>query len=71
MEKRDKKNSFQNDPSDKPEANPNPQKKDKYTKRNWNDYLEKNADLKGEINIKKKKKRKILHKTKLNIFLIY
>ena len=29
--------------------------KAKYTKKNWNVYLEKNEDLKGEINIKKKK----------------
>ena len=64
MEKGDKKNNFQKDPSNKTDANPIPQKKAKYTKRNWNDYLGKYEDLKGEINIKKKK----LHKTKLNIF---
>ena len=55
MGKGDKNDNFQKDPSNKPEANPNPQKKCKYTKRNWNDYFEKNEDLKGEINIKKNK----------------
>ena len=58
MEKGDKKNNFQKDPSNKPDANPIPQKKAKYTKRNWNDYLGKYEDLKGEINIKKKKTSK-------------
>ena len=55
MIKGDKKNNIQKDPSNKPGVNPNTQKKAKYKKRNWNDYLEKNEDLKGEINIKKKK----------------
>ena len=42
--------TIQNDPSNKTEANPNPQMKTKYTKRNWNDYLEKNDNHTQEKN---------------------
>ena len=37
----DQKNNIQKDPSNKPEASPNQQKKAKYMKRNWNDIQKK------------------------------
>ena len=64
MGKGDKKSNIQKDPSNIPEANPNPQKKAKYTKRNWKKktsrdkieyifnllWLEKNDNLTQEKN---------------------
>ena len=48
MEKVVKKNNYQKYPSNKPDANPNPQNKAKFMKRSWNDYLEKHDEFKVE-----------------------
>ena len=55
MEKVVKKNNYQKYPSNKPDANPNPQNKAKFMKRSWNDYLEKHEEFKVENKYKKEK----------------